>query len=437
MTRAADFAIARQDAATAEFPSLRSILFVAVLVVAWVSLHPFGDLAAADALDLTSGNEAATYALFALFAAAGTALVWNTDRAALRALATRGLIALGAWLLICVFTSQDVAISGKRFFLLASVSMTCAGLFLLPQDRRHLAQLLAIAAAVLLVLSYGGVMLVPHLAVHQFGDLAEPDLAGKWRGVFPHKNDASAVFSMLVFVGIYIARVGYAHAGAAIAGAAAVFVLFSGGKSSTLICVLTILVSLAVQSSRSKLLWVVLIGAPLVLLNLLGLGSVAFPEVGSFVAALPIDASFTGRTDVWRFALAHLPDHLTLGHGFAAFWNTAALRFGVEDTTVWAGNASHAHNGYLDAVLTMGLPGLALTLLAFLIAPARELYRARARLADPALTAMAMQIWLFGIYLSSLESFFFDRSNAIWITFLFAVFTIRYLASFRVSGNDR
>jgi O-antigen ligase len=113
------------------------------------------------------------------------------------------------------------------------------------------------------------------------------------------------------------------------------------------------------------------------------------------------------------------------------------LRFGVEDTTVWAGNASHAHNGYLDAVLTMGLPGLALTLLAFVIAPARELYRARERLADPALTTMAMQIWLFGIYLSSLESFFFDRSNAIWITFLFAVFTIRYLASFRVSGNDR
>jgi hypothetical protein len=46
---------------------------------------------------------------------------------------------------------------------------------------------------------------------------------------------------------------------------------------------------------------------------------------------------------------------------------------------------------------------------------------------------MAMQIWVFGIYLASLESFFFDRSNAIWITFLFAVFAIRYLAAFKVS----
>ncbi|MEA2839213.1 MAG: hypothetical protein QOF41_543 [Methylobacteriaceae bacterium] len=432
MTRAADLAIARQDAATAEIPLLRSILFVAVLVLAWVSLHPFGDLAAADALDLTSGNEMATYALFAFFAAIGGALVWQSDRTALRALASPVLLLLAAWVVVSVITSQDGATSAKRFVLLACVSVTCASLFLLPQGRKDLARLLAIATAVLLVLSYGGVMLVPHLAVHQFGDLAEPDLAGKWRGVFPHKNDASAVFSTLVFLGIYIARAGDRHAGIGIAIASVIFVLFSGGKSSTLICASAILLSLAVQRSRSKFTWLVLIATPLVLLNLFGLGSVAFPEIGSFVASLPVDATFTGRTDVWRFALAHVPDHLAFGHGFSAFWNTASLRFGVEDNTVWAGNASHAHNGYLDAVLAMGLPGLLLTLLAFVVAPARDLYRASKRGADPALHLMMMQIWLFGIYLSSLESFFFDRSNAIWITFLFSVLAIRYLSTFRI-----
>jgi O-antigen ligase len=433
MMRAPQIAFAGQDIAAAEIPSLRSILFVAVLVVAWVSLHPFGDLAAADALDLTSGNETATYALFALFAATGGALVWKTDKAALLGLKTPAFLLLGAWLVMSVGSSQDVATSAKRFVLLACVSVTCAALFLLPQGRKHLAQLLGTAAGILLILSYGGVMLVPHLAVHQFGDLAEPDLAGKWRGVFPHKNDASAVFSMLVFVGIFIARAGYRHAGTGIAIASTIFVLFSGGKSSTLICAFTVLLSLAIQGSRSKFMWLVLIATPLVLLNLFGLGSVAFPEIGSLVASFPVDATFTGRTDVWRFALGHLPDHLTFGHGFSAFWNTASLRFGVEDNTVWAGNASHAHNGYLDAVLTIGLPGLLLTLAAFVFMPARDLYRARRRGGDPALMLMMMQIWLFGIYLTSLESFFFDRSNAIWITFLFALFAIRYLASFRIS----
>jgi O-antigen ligase len=435
MTTRTDVALARPGIATAEVPSLRAIVFVGFFAVAWVSLHPFGDLAAADALDLTSGNEAATYALFALFAAISAGLAWQSDRAALRALVKPGFALLAAWLIVSVATSQDVATSAKRFVLLGCVGVACASLVLLPQGRKHLAQLLAVAAAVLLILSYGGVMLVPHLAVHQFGDLAEPDLAGKWRGVFPHKNDASAVFSMLVFIGIYVARTGFRHAGMAIAIGSATFVLFSGGKSSTLICALTILLSLAIQRSRNKFVWLVVIATPLISLNLLGLGSVAFPEIGSFVASLPVDASFTGRTDVWRFALAHVPDHLFFGHGFSAFWNTASLRFGVEDSTIWAGNASHAHNGYLDAVLAMGLPGLVVMLAAFVFAPARDLYRAVKRRADPALTLIVMQIWLFGIYLSALESFFFDRNNAIWITFLFAVFAIRYLATFRTSDR--
>jgi O-antigen ligase len=433
MTRA-DLTIA-QPLAAAQVPSLRSILFIAVLVVAWVSLHPFGDLGAADALDLTSGNETATYALFALFAVVGGSQLWQFHRAALRALKAPALLLLGAWLLVSVASSQDAATSAKRFVLLVCVSVTCASLFLLPQGRKHLAQLLAIAAAALLILSYGGVMLVPHLAIHQFGDVAEPDLSGKWRGVFPHKNDASAVFSMLVFIGIYIARAGQRQVGIAIALASGTFVLFSGGKSSTLICGFAILLSLAIWRGRGKFTWLLLIAMPLVVLNLFGLGSVLFPEIASLASSLPVDASFTGRTDVWRFALAHVPDHLAFGHGFSAFWNTASLRFGVEDNTIWAGNASHAHNGYLDAVLAMGLPGLALTLLAFVVAPARDLYRARQREADAALALMVMQIWLFGIYLSSLESFFFDRANAIWITFLFAVLAIRYLATFRVSDQ--
>ena len=418
---------------TAELHSFGSILFVAALVVAWVSLHPFGDLAAADALELTSGNETATYALFALFAAGSTALVWKNEGAALRAAASPALLGLGAWRLICVATSQHPVISAKRFVLLASVCATCAALFLLPQGRKHLALLLAVACGIPLVLSYTGVVVMPHLAIHQVADLAEPDLAGKWRGVFAHKNDASAVFSLFVFIGIYIARAGYRHAGAGIALASAVFVVFSGGKSSTLICALTILAALAIELTRSKLVWGVLIATPLLGLNLFGVGSVIFPEISGMVGDLPIDPTFTGRTDVWRFALGHVRDHLSFGYGFSAFWNTEDLRFGAEDSTLWASGASHAHNGYLDAVLALGLPGLALTVIAFVLAPARDLYRARSNGANPALVLMLMQIWLFGICLSALESFFFDRSNPIWITFLFAIFAIRYIAAFRTS----
>jgi hypothetical protein len=42
-----------------------------------------------------------------------------------------------------------------------------------------------------------------------------------------------------------------------------------------------------------------------------------------------------------------------------------------------------------------------------------------------------LRIWLFGIYLAGFESFFLDRADPIWFTFLIAVFGLRYLARFR------
>ncbi|MGO9741958.1 MAG: hypothetical protein ACLPN5_10685 [Roseiarcus sp.] len=47
------------------------------------------------------------------------------------------------------------------------------------------------------------------------------------------------------------------------------------------------------------------------------------------------------------------------------------------------------------------------------------------------ISVLCSQIWLYGIWVSSLETFLFDRANPVWFLFLFAVFTLRYLATFR------
>ena len=45
--------------------------------------------------------------------------------------------------------------------------------------------------------------------------------------------------------------------------------------------------------------------------------------------------------------------------------------------------------------------------------------------------AMALlRIWLFGLYLASMESYFLDRADPTWFTFLLAVFGLHYLAQF-------
>jgi len=47
-----------------------------------------------------------------------------------------------------------------------------------------------------------------------------------------------------------------------------------------------------------------------------------------------------------------------------------------------------------------------------------------------------MRLWLFGIYLSSMESFLLDRADPIWFTFLVAVFGLHYISRFRLKSES-
>jgi O-antigen ligase len=145
---------------------------------------------------------------------------------------------------------------------------------------------------------------------------------------------------------------------------------------------------------------------------------------------LPLDTSFTGRTDIWRFALQSLQPRLATGYGFASFWGSSAIQ-NLPEGKEWAGFAAHSHNGYLDTALGMGLPGLALLIAALVMKPLRDFQNADEGGNNGPLTMAFLRVWLFGIYLSSMESFFLDRADAMWVTFLVAVFGLHYLARFR------
>jgi len=146
---------------------------------------------------------------------------------------------------------------------------------------------------------------------------------------------------------------------------------------------------------------------------------------------LPFDTSFTGRTDIWTFAFQALQQRLSTGYGFAAFWGSSSIR-DLPEGKEWAEFASHSHNGYLDTALAMGLPGLLLLIVVLVIGPLKDFHAADRGGNNGPLATMLLQIWLFGLYLSSMESFFLDRADTLWFTFLLAVFGLHYLARFRM-----
>ncbi len=407
----------------------RGGVFLAAFTLALVSLHPFADLRQELPDEKVTGRDALDYFAFLGLAAVAFALSRRHAAPAFAALMRPALIALCGWVLATAMMSYDPSTSLKRAVLCLLVMTTAAAAPLLPRGRAELVKLIAVAALIPLALSYFGVVFLPHLAIHTAADAGEPELAGDWRGVFDHKNVACPVFGLIAFCGLYVAGEGRRRLGFGIAGASLLFVLFTDGKTSTALWLPALIVGIYAVRAAGTFTFSALAIGPALVMSALGFGAQMFPIFRKLDAWLPFDATFTGRADVWRFAATKLVERPIAGRGFDAFWDDPAVRDNTEQG--WATTAAHAHNGYVDATLAMGLIGLALTLWAFVLQPLSDLATVRQRGEDRRLAILCAQIWLYGIWVSSLETFLFDRANPVWFLFLFAVFTLRYLATFR------
>ncbi|MEI9922629.1 MAG: O-antigen ligase [Bradyrhizobium sp.] len=414
----------------------RCVGFVATVLFIWVSLRPFPDLSAPDVGDLDKGKLASTYITLGLFSVAALALTVFRHAKALRSLMTPTFMVLCCWVCINTVFSHNFGLSLQRVILTGSVLAMAACLLLLPDTQEELDLWLGASTLMFLALCYLGVILAPTFSLHTARDMIEPHLAGDWRGPFGHKNVAAPIMAMLTFVGIYLVGRRAHILGAAILVLAGFFLMMSGGKSAMALCVLALMMSVLVVAIKSTAFRVCLIFLPLIALNLATVGSVFDERVAAIVKLLPLDTTFTGRTDIWEFALTSLALHPWLGYGFAAFWGTDSIQNLVQDNLIeWTTTAAHSHNGYLDNALTLGIPGLVLIVAIFIVAPLRNFSIATKSGNDDPLAKLFLRIWLFGIYLSSMESFLLDRADPIWFTFLISVVGLHYLARFRLTAE--
>jgi O-antigen ligase len=414
---------------------LRGALFIVVFLLVWISLDPFPNLGDATTIDVAAGR-GLTYASFGLLAILSLALVAWRHAEALRSFISAPYILFGCWMCINLLMSRDPGGSMLRFVLTTSVFVVAATVLLLPETARELNAWLGVAVLSFLAVCYLGVLMTPDLAIHQATDASEHHLAGDWRGVFSHKNSASAVMAMLIFVGIYLTRSGAMLVGPLISALSAVFLLFAAGKSATGLCLVTLVIVELVVAFRGFWLRALLCFLPLIVLNLLGIGAVISPSLHAISGLLPFDTSFTGRDEVWGFAFESIAQRPVFGWGYLAFWGTSFLRDVVPGGAVndWVVLASHSHNSYLDSALALGIPGLLLLMVILVFVPLRNFHLAAERDGTMPLAKMFLRIWLFGVYLASLESFFLDRTDPVWFTFLVAVIGLHYLSRFRTTS---
>src|SRR5882757_6204564 len=215
---------------------LRAGAFIGTLLLVWVSLRPFVDLSGSQLRDLTTGNEAVTYAAFGCLALLTVALAMRDNMRGLVTLLSPSFVLFGGWVFVTVVLSLDPGTSIRRFALTACVIAVASTLMLLPKSQAELTRWLSTAALGLLAICYLGLLLAPNLSIHLASDAQEPALAGDWRGTFGHKNMAAAMMAMLLFFGIYVARSGAWLAGATIIGLTTLFLFGAEGKSSLALC---------------------------------------------------------------------------------------------------------------------------------------------------------------------------------------------------------
>lgn len=408
----------------------RCLIAMAALLLVMITLDPFADLRSEDVANVVGGRMALDYVTFGLLAAVAVLFALATDAPSLKTLLTPLHLCFVGWMLLNLVLSESREISIQRFVLAASVTSLAALLPLLPPTQRSFNLCLGGAALALLVLCYLGIVLAPQYAIHTALDIAEPQLAGDWRGSFGHKNVASPVMTILVYVGIYLSAVGSFVIGPTIAVLAGIFLIFTGGKTSSVLCLAIYALASLVYVARGLWLKRIICFAPLIVMNLLTVGSVMSPVLGSITRALPVDPTFTGRSDVWEFALAAVAEKPITGHGYAAFWDGVTERQTAQGSE-WAVTAAHSHNSYLDLAVTIGLPGLLLVVLIFVFEPLRNFQEAQAHNRSNALGKLFLTIWLFGLYFGTTETFLLERQNPVWFMFAMAVAGLHFLARFQ------
>jgi O-antigen ligase len=428
----------------------RQGLFLLIVLAVWVSTKPF---LAGPTDDAPAAGDLVNQLTFSGLAGLSLLGVLMADRRALTPLLQPSYVLMVAWMFATTVMSTHPAVSQRAFAFTMIVMFLASALFVLPRRFADFERLLFIAAALVMGLSYAGIVLAPDLAMHTDFDRFEPEHAGSWKGHFDHKNIAGAMMGALACVGIYGIRTGRARIGTALLVGGVAFLYFTKSKTSLGLFPLTVVCCLLAERIPSLALRFILCLGPIAALLQLTLGSAALTmaasaigpsafgefaaSVGSLNRLVMPDPSFTGRFDIWRYGIEMAAHRPFSGYGYEAFWRTPTTLTGESHQELsWeVEQIIHGHNGYLDVLLTQGMIGLAIVIVVFLLKPVADYHRATRDQESRPLASMFLMIWMFISLGQCLEVYYFRRADPVWFALLIAVLGLRFTAAFRIDRS--
>jgi len=206
-------------------------------------------------------------------------------------------------------------------------------------------------------------VLVPSIGVHSGADAAQAAHAGRWRGIFSHKNGLgpwAAFGSVLLFSHSWIASGSRAFWWVARVSALACLV-FAGSATSVMMAFLLSAQVLFFHLLRRLPPLIVVLGTLVAVVLLVGIGYVAADLI---FAALNRDASFTGRTPIWSLAWEFISEAPWFGHGYQS---SGGIGFVTAINDKLHESILGPESGLLELLLDLGIFGYIFFFIPFFI----------------------------------------------------------------------
>lgn len=321
------------------------------------------------------------------------------------------------WLPVCVtlasvLWSGDPGMAARRS--LALVLTTIFALYVVTTfDTRTMLNCLLAALLFYCVGSLLMIILVPSIGIHSAAGTRFIEHVGAWRGLSPFKNDFGRIVALagVLFIAASVTRPG--RRPLYILSALLAAALVAGSRSGQAIALLVggtgavfyvMLVRDLPPRQRSAL---ILLTLPLAVLALL----IKDIAVAAILEALGKDPTLTGRENIWAAVLDAVHDNLLLGGGYGTGWSTLVGSYMEE---VLGRQIGHAHNGYLNMIVDVGVLGLGVTLCFYLTVGFRilsEFVRNRSW----ELVLFASTLFIFIIVGNWVGSFLMKYNSIFWV----------------------
>ncbi|AKG21133.1 O-antigen ligase family protein [Calothrix sp. 336/3] len=251
----------------------------------------------------------------------------------------------------------------------AALRSTLFGIYLSTQyTPREILRLLCWVTAIAAILSIIACLSLPSLAID-----STITSTGAWQGIFAHKQNLGRFMSFTASIFLVLLLDKSHRRFINIAGLILAVALIILSQSKTALISLVLLISLlplykVIQQKKARafsLLIALLVGSSIATLLAVNLETIVVDILGK-------NLELNGRTPIWELSILQGIQRPFWGYGYNAFWTSSYGNQVIMNT--WAGLDEkfasgeiifHAHNGFLDIFLQLGMIGFCVFILHF------------------------------------------------------------------------